>query len=143
MTSEEKIRLTASTEKDLKIISYLCQDAIFSKEEILFNKEKKLFIATFSRYCWEKEENNINKKNESHYRVVSGLQIKNVNSINYKNLNTKDLFLNLLAITNKKNKIFLHFSESIEIMLNYEKMSVLIEDIDVPWPTKLKPKHDI
>ena len=39
--------------------------------------------------------------------------------------------------------IFLHFSESIEIMLNYEKMSVLIEDIDVPWPTKLKPKHDI
>ena len=143
MTTEEKIRLTASTDKDLKIISYLCQDAIFSKEEILFNKEKNLFIATFSRYCWEKEENNINKENESYFRVVSGLQIKNVNSINYKNLNTKDLFLNLLAITNKKNKIFLHFSESIEIMLNYEKMSVLIEDIDVPWPTKLKPKHDI
>ena len=143
MTTEEKIRLTASTDKDLKIISYLCQDAIFSKEEILFDKEKKLFIATFSRYCWEKEENNINKKNESYFRVVSGLQIKNVNSINYKNLNTKDLFLNLLAITNKKNKIFLHFSKSIEIMLSYEKMSVLIEDIDVPWPTKLKPKHDI
>lgn len=143
MTSEEKIRLTASTEKDLKIISYLCQDAIFSKEEILFNKEKKLFIATFSRYCWEKEENNINKKNESHYRVVSGLQIKNVNSVNYKNFNTKDPFLNLLAITNNKNKIFLLFSESVEIILNYEKMSVLIEDIDVPWPTKLKPKHDI
>ena len=96
MTTEEKIRLTASTDKDLKIISYLCQDAIFSKEEILFDKEKKLFIATFSRYCWEKEENNINKKNESYFRVVSGLQIKNVNSINYKNLNTKDLFLNLL-----------------------------------------------
>ena len=83
------------------------------------------------------------KKNESYYRVVSGLQIKNVNSVNYKNFNTKDPFLNLLAITNKKNKIFLHFSKSIEIMLNYEKMSVLIEDIDVPWPTKLKPKHDI
>ena len=143
MTTEEKIRLTASTDKDLKIISYLCQDAIFSKEEILFNKEKKIFIATFSRYCWEKEENNINKKNESYYRVVSGLQIKNVNSINYKNFNTKVLFLNLLAITNKKNKIFLYFSQSIEIILNYEKMSVLIEDIDVPWPTKLKPKHDI
>ena len=143
MTTEEKIRLTAYTDKDLKIISYLCQDGIFSQEEILFNKEKKLFIATFSRYCWEKEENNINKENESYFRVVSGLQIKNVNSINYKNFNTNDLFLNLLAITNKKNKIFLHFSESIEIMLNYEKMSVLIEDIDVPWPTKLKPKHDI
>ena len=143
MTTKEKIRLSAYTDKDLKIISYLCQDAIFSKEEILFDKEKKIFVATFSRYCWEKEENNISKKNESHFRVVSGLQIKNVNSINYKNLNTKDLFLNLLAITNKKNKIFLHFSESIEIMLNYEKMSVLIEDIDVPWPTKLKPKHDI
>ncbi len=143
MTTEEKIRLTASTDKDLKIISYLCQDAIFSNEEILFDKEKKIFIATFSRYCWEKEESNISKKNQSYFRVVSGLQIQNVNSVNYKNFNTKDPFLNLLAITNKKNKIILHFSKSIEIMLIYEKMSVLIEDIDVPWPTKLKPKHDI
>ena len=143
MNIEEKIKLTASTKKDLNIISYLCQDAIFSKEELFFDKEKKLFIATFSRYCWEKDDAQSNKEDQLYYRVVCGLQIKNVSAINYKKYSNNLPFLNLLAITNKKNKIFLHFSKSIEIMLNYEKMSVLIEDIDVPWPTKLKPKHDI
>jgi len=140
---EEKIKLTASTKKDLNIISYLCQDAIFSKEELFFDKEKKLFIATFSRYCWEKDDAQSNKEDQLYYRVVCGLQIKNVSSINYKKYSTNVPFLNLLAITHKEKRIFLHFSKSIEIILNCEKMSVLIEDIDVPWPTKLKPKHDI
>ena len=63
--------------------------------------------------------------------------------INYKKYSTNVPFLNLLAIIHKEKRIFLHFSKSIEIILNCEKMSVLIEDIDVPWPTKLKPKHDI
>ena len=143
MTIEEKIKLTASTGKDLNIISYLCQDAIFSKEELFFDKEKKLFIATFSRYCWEKEDTQTNKEDQVYFRVVCGLQIKNVSAINYKKYSTNVPFLNLLAITHKEKRIFLQFSKSIEIILNCEKISVLIEDIDVPWPTKLKPKHDI
>ena len=60
-----------------------------------------------------------------------------------KNYNNISPFLNLLAITHKENRIFLHFSNSIEIILNCEKISVLIEDIDIPWPTKLKPNHNV
>ena len=86
MNIEEKIKLTASTKKDLNIISYLCQDAIFSKEEFFFDKEKKLFIATFSRYCWEKDDDQTNKEDQLYYRVVCGLQIKNVSAINYKSI---------------------------------------------------------
>ena len=82
-------------------------------------------------------------KQQVYFRVVCGLQIKNVSAINYKKYSANVPFLNLLAITHKEKRIFLHFSKSIEIILNCEKMSVLIEDIDVPWPTKLKPKHDI
>ena len=143
MTIDKKIKLLASTKYDLDIISYLCQDAILSKEEFFFDKEKKIFVATLSRYCWEKESTKSNKNNKVYYRVVCGLQIKNVNAINYKNYNNNRLFLNLLAITHKENKIFLNFSKSIEIILYCKKMNVLIEDIDIPWPTKLKPYHDI
>ena len=143
MTIDKKIKLVASTEDDLDIISYLCQDAILSKEEFFFDKEKKIFVATLSRYCWEKERTKFKKENKIYYRVVCGLQIKNVYVINYKNYNNKNHFLNLLAITHKENKIFLHFSKSIEIILNCKKMSVLIEDIDIPWPTKLKPNHNV
>ena len=143
MIVDKKIKLAASKDDDLNIISYLCQDAILSKEEFFFDKEKKIFVATLSRYCWEKESTKSNKKNKVYYRVVCGLQIKNVNVINYKNYNTNISFLNLLAITHKENKIFLNFSNSIEIILNCKKISVLIEDIDIPWPTKLKPNHNV
>ena len=80
MTIDKKIKLLASTEYDLDIISHLCQDAILSKDEFFFDKE---------------------------------------------------------------NKIFLHFSKSREIILKCKKISILIEDIDIPWPTKLKPNHNV
>ena len=143
MTIDKKIKLLASTEYDLDIISHLCQDAILSKEEFFFDKEKKLFVATLSRYCWEKEDAKFIHDNKVYYRVVCGLQIKNVIAINYKNYNNKWSFLNLLAITHKENKIFLHFSKSMEIILKCKKISILIEDIDIPWPTKLKPNHNV
>ncbi len=143
LTIDKKIKLLAYTESDLDIISHLCQDAILSKEEFFFDKEKKIFVATLSRYCWEKEDAKSNKDDKVYYRVVCGLQIKNVIGINYKNYNKELSFLNLLAITHKENKIFLHFSKSMEIILNCKKISILIEDIDIPWPTKLKPKHNV
>ena len=143
MTIDKKIKLLASTEYDLDIISHLCQDAILSREEFFFDKEKKIFIATLSRYCWEKEGDRINKDNKVCYRVVCGLQIKNVIALNYKKYNKEWSFFNLLAITHKENKIYLHFSKSMEIILNCKKISILIEDIDIPWPTKLKPNHNV
>ena len=137
MQVENEIRLTASNMKDLKVFSYLCQDAILSKDEFFFDEDKQIFIATLSRYCWEKEENN----NSVSYRVISGLQIKSVESISYNSLNSDISFLNLLAISYKNKKITLHFSMSIEIILNCKKIDALLEDIDLPWPTKLKPEH--
>ena len=138
MQVENEIRLTASKIKDLKVFSYLCQDAILSKDEFFFDKDKEIFIATLSRYCWEKEGKN---NNSSSYRVISGLQIKSVESIYYNSLNSDISFLNLLAISYKNKKITLHFSMSIEIILNCKKIDALLEDIDLPWPTKLKPDH--
>ena len=75
--------------------------------------------------------------------MVCGLQIKNVDAINYKNYNTSSPFFNLLAITHKENKLSLHFSKSVKIILRCKKINVLIEDIDIPWPTKLKPNHNV
>ena len=138
MQVENEIRLTASNMKDLKVFSYLCQDAILSKDEFFFDEGKQIFIATLSRYCWEKEEIN---NNCISYRVISGLQIKSVESISYNSLNSDIPFLNLLAISYKNKKITLHFSMSVEIILNCKKIDALLEDIDLPWPTKLKPEH--
>ena len=143
MTVENKIKLTAVSNEDIKIFSYLCQDAIISKDELLFDKKEKMFLATLSRYCWEKLEDNKLKEKNVNYRVVSGLRITNVADVNYINF-SKALemeFLNLLAISYKDKKITLHFSLSVEIVLILDDVFAVLEDIDIPWPTKLKPEH--
>ena len=143
MTVENKIKLTAVSNEDIKIFSYLCQDAIISKDELLFDKKEKMFLATLSRYCWEKLEDNKIKEKDVNYRVVSGLRITNVTDVNYINF-SKVLemeFLNLLAISYKDKKITLHFSLSVEIVLILDDVFAVLEDIDIPWPTRLKPEH--
>tara|TARA_B100000242_G_scaffold155761_1_gene111343 strand:+ start:124 stop:543 length:420 start_codon:yes stop_codon:yes gene_type:complete len=138
MSIENKIRLNALNNDDLKIFSFLCQDAIISKEEIFYDKTKKMFVVTLTRYCWEHQaliDKNIN------YRVVTGLQIKNVNNVEYINFKSKIPFYNLLAITYEKANIILNLSMSSKINLDCKKIDATIEDIDIPWPTKLKPLH--
>ena len=138
MSIENKIRLNAFNNDDLKIFSFLCQDAIISKEEFFYDETKKIFVATLTRYCWEKQE--LNDKNIN-YRVVSGLQIKNVDNVEYINFKSKMSFYNLLAITYEKAQIILNLSMSSKIKLDCKKINAVIEDIDIPWPTKLKPLH--
>ena len=143
MTVENKIKLTAVSNEDIKIFSYLCQDAIISKDELLFDKKENMFLATLSRYCWEKLEDNKIKEKDVNYRVVSGLRITNVTDINYINFSKvfEMEFLNLLAISYKDKKITLHFSLSVEIVLILDDVFAVLEDIDIPWPTRLKPEH--
>ena len=138
MSIENKIRLNALNNDDLKIFSFLCQDAIISKEEIVYDKTKKMFVATLTRYCWEQQK--LNDKNIN-YRVVTGLQIRNVKNVKYVNFKSKIPFYNLLAITYEKEYIILNLSKSSKIKLDCKKINATIEEIDIPWPTKLKPLH--
>ena len=143
MTVESKIKLTAISNEDIKIFSYLCQDAIISKDEMLFDKKENMFLATLSRYCWEKLEDNKLKEKDVNYRVISGLRITNVTDVKYINF-SKILgmeFLSLLSISYKNKKITLHFSLSVEIVLILDNIFAVLEDIDIPWPTKLRPEH--
>ena len=143
MTVESKIKLTAISNEDIKIFSYLCQDAIISKDEMLFDKKENMFLATLSRYCWEKLEDNKLKEKDVNYRVISGLRIINVTDVKYINFSKiiEMEFLSLLAISYKNKKITLHFSLSVEIVLILDNIFAVLEDIDIPWPTKLRPEH--
>ena len=78
MSIENKIRLNASNNDDLKIFSFLCQDAIISKEEIFYDKTENFFVATLTRYCWEQQK--LNDKNVQD------------NSIRFHNLNQANWF---------------------------------------------------
>ncbi len=135
----KKLKIKALDINDIKILSTLCQDGIFSLEEMKYLNFEQVFVATFSRFCWEYYDNN---KNVS-YRVVSGLQFKEINHVEFVNFNNEDKkdYLNLLAITFKNKYLELNFSSSKLIRLSVNRISILLEDINLPWPTKNKPIH--
>ena len=112
-----------------------------SIDEIIYNKSDKILIATFSRFCWEFVGKKI--KDETFYRVVSGIRICNVNKITYTNKDkiNSSKFINLLSVNNDKNEITLNFSLDVTIKLFIEKIEIYLDDLDMPWPTGKKPMH--
>ena len=137
----QKLKLKFLDNDEIKIFSTLCQDGIFSIDEIIYNKREKVLIATFSRFCWELIETKI--KDKTFYRVVSGIRISNVKKINYLNKNkiNSSKFINLLSVENTENEIILNFSLNITIKLLVEKIEIYLDDLDMPWPTGKKPLH--
>ena len=137
----KKLKLKFLNKDDIKIFSTLCQDGIFSIDEIIYNKNDKILIATFSRFCWEFVGKKI--KDETFYRVVSGIRICNVNKITYTNKDkiNSSKFINLLSVDNHDNEISLNFSSNVTIKLFIEKIEIYLDDLDMPWPTVKKPMH--
>ena len=137
----KKLKIKFLDKDEIKIFSTLCQDGIFSIDEIIYNKSNKILIATFSRFCWEILGKKI--KDESFYRVVSGIRICNVNKITYTNKDkiNSSKFINLLSVDYDKNQITLNFSLDIKIKLFIEKIEIYLDDLDMPWPTGKKPMH--
>ncbi|MFL2821166.1 MAG: DUF2948 family protein [Alphaproteobacteria bacterium] len=137
----KKLKIKFLNKDEIKIFSTLCQDGIFSIDEIIYNKSDKILIATFSRFCWEFVEKKI--KNETFYRVVSGIRICNVNKITYTNKDkiNSSKFINLLSVDYDKNELTLNFSLDVTIKLFIEKIEIYLDDLDMPWPTGKKPMH--
>ena len=138
----KKLKIKAISRGDLTILSSLCQDGIFSVDEIVYIKDENKLVTTFSRFCWElKNISDYNKK--VHFRVVSGLQINDVLKINYNNFNNinNDNFFNLLSISYNYNCISFNFSLNSSIDIKVKKINILLDDIDLPWPTIKKPIH--
>ena len=137
----KKLKIKFLDKDEIKIFSTLCQDGIFSIDEIIYNKSDKILIATFSRFCWEFVEKKI--KHKTFYRVVSGIRICNVNKISYTNKDkiNSSKFINLLSVDYDKNELTLNFSLDVTIKLFIEKIEIYLDDLDMPWPTGKKPMH--
>ncbi|MAJ14663.1 MAG: hypothetical protein CMN44_06835 [SAR116 cluster bacterium] len=137
----KRLKLKFLEKNDLKIFSSLCQDGIFSINEMIFDHNEKSFIATFSRFCWEFVDKGI--KENKYFRVVSGIRVYNVKNIKYENLKNIDSskFINLLSVDINKNNLILNFSSDITIKLLIGKIKIFLDDLDMPWPTGKKPFH--
>ena len=135
--SRKNLKLNATSEDDIKVISAHLQDSITQVKNIAHLKKNKIFLIQFNRFMWEDIEKGVFRKNK---RIISVLKFENVINVNSKNLNQKNTerFLDFLAIETK-----LLSDKNYEVKLNLEIIECFLEDISDPWETKNKPKHDL
>ena len=141
------LKLNATTDEDLKVISAHLQDGITQPGNIVHLNKNRILLIQFNRFMWEDVEKGVFRKNK---RILSILKFENVLSVCSKNLNQKkkDHFLVFLEIeskllSDKSYEIILHFAGDRLIKVNSEVIDCLLEDQGEPWETKNKPKHDI
>tara|TARA_B100000029_G_scaffold170524_1_gene166785 strand:- start:2885 stop:3334 length:450 start_codon:yes stop_codon:yes gene_type:complete len=142
----KNLKLTATSDEDLRVISAHLQDSITQVKNIAHLKKNRILLIQFNRFMWEDVEKGVFRKNK---RVQSILKFDNVFSVHSKNINQKnrDRFLDFLAIetkvlSDKSYEINLNFAGNILIKLNTEVIECFLEDLGDPWETKNKPKQD-
>ena len=80
ISADKVLSLRCEKDQDIKVISSLLQDSLVSNADIYFERTEKTFAFIANRFCWEK----VSSKNPktSYYRVLSGINVQNVISIN-------------------------------------------------------------
>jgi len=140
------LKLLATSDKDLRVISAHLQDAIVSVNDIANLKKNRIFLIQLNRFMWEDVEKGVFRKNK---RIRTVLKFDNVTSVSSKNIdiNKKDNFLDFLTIecnelADKSYEIKLIFSGDSIIKISAEVIDVTLDDHGTPWDSKTVPKHE-
>ena len=143
----KNLKLLATTEEDLRVISAHLQDSIVSTLDIASLNKSRIFLMQLNRFMWEDVEKGVFRKNK---RIRTILKFDNVIEVNSKNISqaSKDKFLDFLAIESKQMpdnnyEMKLIFSGDSVIRVVAEVIEVALDDQGEPWDTKNKPKHKV
>ena len=141
----KNLKLLATSEEDLRVISAHLQDAIVAVQDIASLKKNRIFLIQLNRFMWEDVEKGVFRKNK---RIRTMLKFDNVISVLSKNINTKEYknFLDFLTIESnllpdKSYEIKLIFSGDSVIKIKAEVIDVTLDDQGSPWESKTQPKH--
>ena len=142
----KNLKLIASTEEDLRVVSAHLQDSIASVSDIANLKKNKIFLMQLNRFMWEDVEKGVFRKNK---RIRTILKFENVMKVLSRNINQlkKDKFLDFLAIETKitpdrNYEMKIIFAGDAVIRVISEVIEVTLDDQGAAWNTKNKPKHN-
>ena len=138
-----KLALVARDGEDLEVISSILQDAVVPVNEITFVAEQNRFVLIASRFCREDRESGAETPEGVFERVSCAVRFDRVEAVKRQNLDPSRLtgMLSLLAIRSEAEYIDLIFSGGGTIRLIADEIACRIDDLDMRWPTRLKPDH--
>ena len=134
----QRLSLIARDAEDLEVVSTLLQDAAVPVSEMAFIEAERRFVLVASRFCRESEA-----EPGVFERVNCALRFERVGAVRRRGLDPARLagVLSLLAIRAEAEYIDLIFSGGGRIRLTADGIACRIDDLDLRWPTRLKPDH--
>ena len=144
MKEVDLLKLRASDEEDLAVVSAILQDSVIAMDEMTFLKEECRFAFVANRFRWE--DANREKPLEGNLiyeRVNCGICFDTVTAVRLNGLNQakKAQIISLLSIVAEEEFIDLAFSAGITVRLQVERILCHMQDLDEPWPTQRRPSH--
>ena len=143
----ENLKLSATSDEDLRVISAHLQDSITQIGNIAHLKKNKIFLIQFNRFMWEDIEKGVFRENK---RIRCALRFEEVIEVKSKNINQKNENkpLECLAIEYISEKdaictIRIFFSGGSVVNITAEAIEVVLHDLSKPWDVKHTPKHKI
>jgi len=138
-----KLALIARDAEDLEVISSILQDAIVPMNEMMFIENDGCFVFVASRFCREDPGEDRDAPGGVFERVTCALRFDRINGVRRRNLDPARLagVLSLLAIRREAGYIDLLFSGDTTIRLMTDEIACRLDDLDLRWPTRLKPDH--
>ncbi len=153
---EKKLRLVARDFNDVEVLSALLQDSIIPGADMKFDRKLNEFVFVANRFCWElRPSADVTSRDGRplHKRCLCGVRISNVRSIQRHKWPSKplDSLFNLLALrymdmaehAGKKAVLQFEFSGVSSLRFNIDDIDIVLEDLDIGYPTSLKPKHKL
>ena len=144
MSKDQALKLRATDNEDLSVISTILQDALITANEMIFIKSESRFAFVANRFRWEdhKREKPIDG-NLIYERVHCGICFDTVSAVRQKGLDQqrKSQIISLLSIVAKESVINMSFSAGIIIRLEVDQIQCHLQDLNTPWPTQWRPKH--
>jgi hypothetical protein len=136
-----KLKLRAEDAEDIAVIAACLQDALVQVSDIAYLPDERRFVMVANRFCWEGcgEADG----GEPFSRVHCGVVFDGVGRVRLKKIDRKKpgRTLELLTIRTGDGLVELMFAGGAEIRLDVAAVSCHIDDMDEPWPTRLRPSH--
>lgn len=136
------LKLLATTEEDITVISSQLQDGLLSLSSVNFNQQNNRLTFLVNRFCWEQSENH--SKLGSYFRVHTGVCFHQVDKIHLKGFDqtSEHRMFNILALSvDSPYHLRILGTHGYEIRVSFKKLYCQLADLDEPWPTQKKPAH--
>lgn len=144
MVSGGEVKLAATDQEDIAVLSALLQDSVIPISEMIYLAAESRFALVANRFRWE-DASAEKISGQIYERVCCGVTFDRVTAVRRRNFDQaqRGQMFDLLALEATSAYVDLVFAGSATIRLEVEKIQCHAEDFGDPWPTQWRPEHDL